>query len=227
MLGRHRAARDGPARSCAPRFARSIERLRVRRFSPDEIQPFQRGFLGAAVAAGIPWTDDVDDLDGQVGCGSEPMNVVAGVRWNAAFAYLDPVRDHRELTIVADATVERVLIANGRAFGVQARVDGQPRELRADLVVLTAGAYGTPEILLRSGVGPAADLREHGIEFTRSASAAIGRPGGASGGRSCVPRRGSRCCGAGLRRPMGPAGRSTARDRRVSGVTAAVPARHR
>jgi len=174
----------------------------VRRFSPDEIQPFQRGFLGAAVAAGIPWTDDVDDLDGQVGCGSEPMNVVAGVRWNAAFAYLDPVRDHRELTIVADATVERVLIANGRAFGVQARVDGQPRELRADLVVLTAGAYGTPEILLRSGVGPAADLREHGIEFTRSASAAIGRPGGASGGRSCVPRRGSRCCGAGLRRPM-------------------------
>jgi choline dehydrogenase len=42
-------------------------------------------------------------------------------------------------------------------------VDRQPRELRADLVVLAAGAYGTPEILLRSGIGPAADLREHGI----------------------------------------------------------------
>jgi choline dehydrogenase len=74
------------------------------------------------------------------------------------------VRNSRELTIVAEATVERVLIANGRAFGVRARVDGQPRELRADLVVLTAGAYGTPEILLRSGIGPAADLQEHDIE---------------------------------------------------------------
>ena len=161
------AASGCPGWSCEelrPRFARSIERLRVRRFSPDEIQPFQRGFLGAAVAVGIPCTDDVDDLDGEVGCGSEPMNVVDGVRWNTAFAYLDPVRDRRGLTIVADATVERVLMANGRAFGVHARVAGQPGELRADLVVLAAGAYGTPEILLRSGIGPAADLREHGIE---------------------------------------------------------------
>jgi len=147
-----------------PLFARSIERLRVRHFSPEEIQPFQRGFLEAAVAAGIPFTDDVDDLDGGVGCGSEPVNVVDGVRWNTAFAYLDPVRDRRELTIVAEAAVERVLIANGRAYGVRARVAGQPRELRADLVVLCAGVYGTPEILLRSGIGPAADLREHGIE---------------------------------------------------------------
>jgi choline dehydrogenase len=160
------AASGCPGWSCEelrPRFARSVERLRVRRFSPEEIQPFQRGFLGAAASAGIPWTDDVNDLDGGVGCGSEPMNVVGGVRWNTAFAYLDPVRDCRDLTIVADATVERVLIANGRAFGVRARVDGQPRELRADLIVLAAGAYGTPEILLRSGIGPAADLREHGI----------------------------------------------------------------
>jgi choline dehydrogenase len=148
-----------------PRFARSTEQLRVRHFSPDEIQPFQGGFLEAAVAAGIPRTDDLDDLDGEAGCGPEPMNVVDGVRWNTAFAYLDPVRDRRELTIVPDAAVDRVLIANGQAFGVRARVDGQPRELRSDLVVLSAGAYGTPEILLRSGIGPAADLREHGIEI--------------------------------------------------------------
>jgi choline dehydrogenase len=147
-----------------PLFARSMERLRARHFSPDEIQPFQRGFLEAAIATGIPFTDDLDDLDGGVGCGPEPMNVVDGVRWNTAFAYLDPVRNRRELTIMAEATVERVLIANGQAFGVRARVDGQLRELRADLVILSAGAYGTPEILLRSGIGPAADLAEHGIK---------------------------------------------------------------
>jgi choline dehydrogenase len=146
-----------------PRFARAAGRLRVRHFSPEEIQPFQRGFLEAAVAAGIPRTDDLDDLDGGVGCGPEPVNAAGGVRWNTAFAYLDPVRDRRELTIVPDAAVDRVLIANGQAFGVRAWVDGQSRELRADLVVLCAGVYGTPEILLRSGIGPAADLVELGI----------------------------------------------------------------
>src|SRR5215813_765577 len=146
-----------------PLFARSIERLRLRHFSPDEIQPFQQAFLEAAVAIGIPRTDDLDDLDGEIGCGSELMNVVDGVRWNTAFAYLDPVRDRRELTIVPDAAVDRVLIANGQAFGVRARVAGQSRELRADLVVLCAGVYGTPEILLRSGVGTAVDLAELGI----------------------------------------------------------------
>jgi choline dehydrogenase len=147
-----------------PLFARSMKRLRVRQFSPDEVQPFQRGFLEAAVAAGIPQTEDLDDLDGEIGCGSEPMNVVDGVRWNTAFAYLDPVRDRPELTIVTNAVVDRVLIASGQAFGVRVMVNGEPRELRADLVVLGAGAYGTPEILLRSGLGPAADLRELGIE---------------------------------------------------------------
>jgi choline dehydrogenase len=147
-----------------PLFARSSDRLRLRRFAPDEIQPFHRGFLEAAVASGVPRTDDLGDLDGEIGCGPEPMNVVDGVRWNTAFAYLDPVRARRELRIVADAIVNRVLIADGRASGVSALVDGQPRELRADLVVLCAGAYGTPEILLRSGIGPAADLREHDIE---------------------------------------------------------------
>src|SRR5258707_2964799 len=54
-----------------PLFARSIERLRVRHFSPDEIQPFQRGFLEAAVAAGIPPTEGLRELDGQNCCRSE------------------------------------------------------------------------------------------------------------------------------------------------------------
>ena len=136
----------------------------MRAYAPEEIRPFQRAFLDAAVAAGIPLTDDLDELDGEVGCGAEPVNVADGVRWNTAFAYLDPVRDHDGLAIVTDAAVDRVLIANSRAVGVRAVKDGQPLELRAELVVLSAGAYGTPEILLRSGIGPAADLRVQGIE---------------------------------------------------------------
>src|SRR5207247_4809480 len=110
--------------------------LRVRRFLPDEIQPYQQAFLEAAVALGVPQTEDLDDLDGGVGCGSEPMNVVDGIRWNSAFAYLDPVRDRPELTIVGNATVDHVLISNGRAVGVRVIEQGTRREMRADLVVV-------------------------------------------------------------------------------------------
>jgi choline dehydrogenase len=89
------------------------------------------------------------------------MNVVDGLRWNAAFAYLDPVRSRVE--IFGDTLVD-VLIQRERAIGVRAIVDGRPRDVRSEVVVLAAGAYGTPEILLRSGIGPPGDLRRLGIE---------------------------------------------------------------
>jgi choline dehydrogenase len=130
--------------------------MHVRSFAQEEIQPFQRAFLEASVEAGVPRTDDLCDLDGTMGCAAEPMNVVDGVRWNAAFAYLDPVRAHIEIR--GAVLVDRVLLQHGRAVGVVAIVDGRPVEFSADLVVLAAGAYGTPEILLRSGIGPASDL---------------------------------------------------------------------
>ena len=79
---------------------------------------------------------------------------------NAAFTYLAPVRDRPNLTLIPDALVDRVLIEDGRAIGVRT-ADG--REIRGRQVVLCAGAYGSPAILLRSGIGPAADLRELGI----------------------------------------------------------------
>jgi choline dehydrogenase len=146
----------------APLFARATERMRIRRFAPEEIQPFQRAFLESTVAGGVPQTDDLDDLDGGMGCASEPMNVVDGLRWNAAFAYLDPVRSLVE--IWGGAVVDRVLIESGRAVGVRTIVGGRPHDVRSEVVVLAAGAYGTPEILLRSGIGPPGDLRRLGIE---------------------------------------------------------------
>jgi choline dehydrogenase len=145
-------------------FARAAARMRIRRFSSREIQPFQRAFMDAAVRAGIPETNDLDDLDGGVGCGAEPMNVVDGIRWNAAFAYLDPVRGQDGLNVVGDALVDRVLLQGNRATGVRAIIAGEMRDVPADMVVLAAGAYGSPEILLRSGIGPADDLRAAGID---------------------------------------------------------------
>jgi choline dehydrogenase len=86
------------------------------------------------------------------------------MRWNSAFAYLDPVRSRPELRILDRTLVERVLIEGGRAVGVAALgADGELR-IRAQHVVLSAGAYHSPAILMRSGIGPADHLLALGVK---------------------------------------------------------------
>ena len=85
-----------------------------------------------------------------------PVNIVDGVRWHTGFAYVDPARARENLTILADTLVDRVLIEDGRAVGALAG----GRELRADTVVVSAGAYGSPAILLRSGIGPEGEVAQ-------------------------------------------------------------------
>jgi hypothetical protein len=86
-----------------------------------------------------------------------PFNIRDGVRWNAAFAYLEPARGRRNLILRANSFVNRVVFADQRAVG--AVVDGEM--LDADVVVLSAGAIGSPRILLRSGVEAGGNLQEH------------------------------------------------------------------
>ena len=97
--------------------------------------------------------------------GPAPKNIADGVRMNGAFTYLAPARSRRNLAIRADSPVDRVLFENGRAIGVKL-VDGS--EVMGREVVLCAGTYGSPAILLRSGIGPAAHLRELGIPVTQN-----------------------------------------------------------
>ena len=85
-----------------------------------------------------------------------PVNAVGDVRWHTGFAYLDPARGRPNLTILGDTLVDRVLIEDGRAVGA---VTGG-RELAADVVVVSGGAYGSPGILLRSGIGPDGAIAE-------------------------------------------------------------------
>ncbi len=85
------------------------------------------------------------------------------MRWNSAFAYLDPVRAQGNLTVVPDALTDRVLVRGHRAVGVEAIVGGVRQRFVADKIVLAAGAYGTPAILLRSGIGPVEELGRSGI----------------------------------------------------------------
>ena len=146
-----------------PLIARALERLRVRRYTEDEIGPFHRACLDAAVAIGLPRADDLDDLDGGVGFGIEPVNVEAGVRVNAAFAYLDPVRSLARLRILDEVLCDRV-VHGASAVDVIGWRRGKEVRVHAAHAVLSAGAYGSPAILLRSGIGDPADLRGIGIE---------------------------------------------------------------
>jgi choline dehydrogenase len=133
--------------------------LPVRRFRRDERTAVQRAFLDAASALGFPWVED-HNAPGAMGAGPLPVNSVNGVRQSAALTYLAAARHRRNLTVIADAEVDRLVLEHGTARGARL-TDG--RVVRAPLVVLSAGAYGSPAILLRSGVGPAPDLARLGI----------------------------------------------------------------
>lgn len=100
----------------------------------DELAAWQRAFLDAAVDAGFPRSS----------VGPFTQNVRDGMRWNAAFAFLDPVRSR--ITVIDRLLADRLVIDGDRAQAVV----GGAREIRAERFVLCAGVYGSPSILLRS-----------------------------------------------------------------------------
>ena len=88
-----------------------------------------------------------------------------GSRASAATAFIDPVRDRANLTVTDSAEVTRVIIEDGRAVGVEYIQNGATQKANAAKeVILSAGAFLSPKLLLLSGIGPADHLREHGIE---------------------------------------------------------------
>jgi len=127
----------------APFLRRAEETLQVRRFAEEELSPWHQAFREAGGGEAIV----------------HPVNAVGAVRWHTGFAYLDPGRGRPNLTILAETLVDRVLVEDGRAVGAIAG----GRELRSEVVAVAASSYGSPAILLRSGIGPADELRRHGI----------------------------------------------------------------
>ena len=135
--------------------------LSVRQRRDEELTPSLLGFVEASVAHGFKRVHDFNGAE-QNGADGYPVDVVDGVRQNTGLAYLTAaVRARPNLTILGDVNVDRVLFDGGRAVGVLA-ADGTI--YRAGEVILSGGTYGSPAILLRSGVGPAADLRVLGTE---------------------------------------------------------------
>ena len=136
----------------------------VFRASDDQLSPLDRAFVAAADSRGYSFEADLNGRPEQSpGIGPRPQNVAGGVRMNAAFTYLAAARGRANLTIVANALVDRVVLDRGRAVGIRTAAGDVHL---ADEVVLTAGAYGSPGVLLRTGIGPADELRALNIPVT-------------------------------------------------------------
>lgn len=133
----------------------------IRRDRAQALLPEHHAFLQACVAAGFAAVDD-HNAPGAIGAGVLPRNVINGVRQSAALTHLAAARGRANLTITSDALADRVLLDKRRAVGI--RLAGRVEPLHADRVVLAAGAFGSPAILMRSGLGPADHLRSLGID---------------------------------------------------------------
>lgn len=121
-------------------------------------------FVSAATDAGFGWLPDLNGSDRgsplPAGVGAVPLNIDGGTRVGPGGAYLQPALDRANLVLRTDTRAVGVLISGGRAVGVRCD-DG--RDLSADRIVLCAGAIGSAQLLMLSGVGPAADLEALGI----------------------------------------------------------------
>ena len=121
-------------------------------------------FVESAVVAGFTRTEDFNGAE-QEGTGLYQVTCHDGRRWSVADAYLRPALHRHNLTVRTAAFATRVIIEGGRAVGVRYRLKGVERQARADAeVILSGGAINSPQLLMLSGVGPAAHLREFDID---------------------------------------------------------------
>jgi len=128
------------------------------------LHPAAEAFLEACEELGFPISSDLNAAEPE-GASRYELTAVDGVRQSVADAYLRPVLDRPNLTVITDAPATQLLLTGPRCTGVAYLENGNhPETVRAEReVILCAGAIGTPQLLLLSGVGPADHLRARGI----------------------------------------------------------------
>jgi len=125
--------------------------------------PGSLDFVEAGASLQIPRNDDFNGAR-QEGIGLFQVTQHNGERWSAARAFVEPAVAEGRLHVITDATAERVVFDGSRASGVAYMRGGKSHVVRARrAVILAGGAFGTPQLLMLSGIGPADHLREHGI----------------------------------------------------------------
>jgi 5-(hydroxymethyl)furfural/furfural oxidase len=136
----------------------------IRRTPPEDWAPLSKAVSAYAQERQIPFLADMN-TDFRDGYGAVPMSNWPDKRASAAICYLDAaVRARGNLTIINGATVTGFVFDGRRVTGVTARIGGEQRQFNAREVILSAGGVHSPTFLLRSGIGPAAALRDLGIE---------------------------------------------------------------
>jgi choline dehydrogenase len=133
----------------------------VSRFEP---HPVTRALVDAAVQSGLPFNEDANGAQ-QDGVGFCQLTIRDGRRESGASAFLAPVADDERLTVLLNAPVRRLRFDGTRCTGVDVARAGTLETIDADAeVIVCAGAIGSPELLLRSGIGPDGELRALGID---------------------------------------------------------------
>ena len=126
--------------------------------------PIMDAFVEAAAEAGIAPNPDFNGAE-QDGAGLYQVTCRNGMRCSAAAAYLRPIEGRENLELRTGVLATRVVLEDGRAVGVEALVDGGAQVFRAGReVIVSGGAYNSPQLLMLSGIGPAEHLRALGIE---------------------------------------------------------------
>ena len=144
-------------------FRGSSGPLKIQR--PKADNPLFLKFIEAGKEAGYPLTEDINGFC-QEGFGLLDSSIYKGERSSTAVSYLQPIKNRKNLTIITNAHVQRVLIESGRATGIIYKKKGG-KEIKVTAtkeVILSAGAVGSPHILMLSGIGPVDHLKDLGIK---------------------------------------------------------------
>ncbi len=130
----------------------------------DHVHPLTEKYIEAAGKLGLPHNRDFN-AETQEGVGVYHLTAHQGRRMSAARAFLDPVRKRKNLHIISNAFVTRVLFDGNRATGIESEIKGLKRIFNASREVIVAGgAVNSPQLLQLSGIGPAPLLQQHGID---------------------------------------------------------------
>ncbi|XP_071954217.1 oxygen-dependent choline dehydrogenase-like [Antedon mediterranea] len=126
--------------------------------------PMAKAFIEAGIELGYPTTPDINRKS-IFGFGEFPATIRNGERCSSAKAFLDPIKKRKNLTISVNTLVTKIEVVDGKATGVHVIADGKEEFIPVGKeIILSAGAVGSPHILLLSGIGPEEDLKEVGIE---------------------------------------------------------------
>ncbi len=132
------------------------------RFQPETWQGASKAFYKACLDYGFADCADHNNPD-TTGVGPLPLNNPNGIRWSTNLGYLSLSRHRLNLTIRPNCLVHRILFEGKRAVGVEVESGGEVFTAYGEEIILSSGAVGSPQILLLSGVGPAAHLKKIGI----------------------------------------------------------------